>query len=122
MAVLGLLLAGCKKNNAEPELDDRLVGTQWETSDPAYRVLYGGTCYEVYEFVSTTEVECYVTRNGRYYDEKGTYTYRLNYPTLEIDRESFGLTTITYTFESSRLFVREGASSTAGYVNYSKVD
>ena len=52
-----LCVAGCQKPGNENTLDDRLVGTKWQTFDLAYQLFYGGNPYEVYEFVSTTEVE-----------------------------------------------------------------
>ena len=80
-------LVGCSKDDGEDEvkLDDRLVGTKWSCEDPAYQMVYGGSCYEVYEFTSTTKVERYTTRNSVVAKVGGEFDYTLNYPDITIN-------------------------------------
>ncbi len=59
-----LLLASCSKSQPEDQPDDRLVGTKWKTVDIVGQAFLGGNCFDVYEFISTSEVENYQTRDG----------------------------------------------------------
>lgn len=116
---------GCQKNEIKEEdqikLDDRLVGTKWQTSDFAYKLIYGGNPYEVYEFISTTEVENYTISSGNVVKSYGTYTYQLNYPHITIDVVSSGVATPThYTFKDSRTMVRDDLSESSPYAKYLK--
>ena len=117
--------AGCQKNEIKEEeqvkLDDRLVGTKWQTSDYAYKLIYGGNPYEVYEFISTTEVEDYTTSGGNVVKSYGTYTYQLDYPHITINVLSSGSINPThYTFKDSRTMVRDDVSESNPYAKYLK--
>ena len=114
--------AGCQKaGDDQPKLDDRLVGTKWQTSDFAYKLLFGGNPYEVYEFVSTTELECYTTSGGNVVKSYGTYTYTLDYPHIVINVVSSGETKPThYTFKDSRTMVRDDVDEYNPYAKYIK--
>ena len=120
VAIFGL--AGCQKmEDEQSKLDDRLVGTKWQTSDYAYKLLYGGNPYEVYEFVSTTELECYTTNGGNVVKSYGTWTYTLDYPHIVINVvSSSGTTPTNYTFKDSRTMVRDGGNENSPYVKYIK--
>lgn len=116
---------GCQKNEIKEEeqvkLDDRLVGTKWQTSDYAYKLIYGGNPFEVYEFISTTEVEDYTTNGGNVVKSYGTYTYQLDYPHITINVVSSSATTPThYTFKDSRTMVRDDVSESTPYAKYLK--
>lgn len=115
-------VAGCQKIEDEhPKLDDRLVGTKWQTSDYAYKILYGGNPYEVYEFISTTELECYTTNGDNVVKSYGTWTYMLDYPHIVINVvSSSGTTPTPYTFKDSRTMVRDGGNENSPYVTYLK--
>ena len=117
---LSALCTSCSKTVGD-KLDDRLVGTKWQCRDIVYEAFFGGTCYQVYEFISTTEVELYTTRNGVVDDSNGTLTYTLNYPKIVIDNiDGDGNKKPTsYTFEDSRTMVRDGAENGA-YTKYIK--
>lgn len=123
MAVI-FMIASCTKTGAdENKLDDRLVGTKWETSDFTYKLFYGGNPYEVYEFTSTTEVDDYVVDGSRVVKSYGTYTYTLDYPKLTINRiDSDGkVSPLNYTFKDSRTFVRDNADNEySPYAKYIK--
>ena len=113
---------GCSKDDGEDEvkLDDRLVGTKWSCEDPVHKMFYGGTCYQVYEFTSTTKVEKYTTRNGVVDDVDGEYDYTLNYPDITINEiDSDGNPDPTkYKFTDSRTMVlvrNDGTLSDGGY-------
>ncbi len=116
---LGSLSTSCSKSI---KLDDRLVGTKWQCEDYVHHLFYGGNCYQVYEFVSTTEVERYTTRNGNVDSSDGTFTYTLNYPHITINvKNSDGATEPTaYTFEDSRTMVRDGTNGSGYYAKYMK--
>ena len=122
-AIFGAM--GCQKiDNPEDEqtqLDDRLVGTKWQTSDYAYKLIYGGNPYEVYEFISTTEVESYTTSGGNVVKSYGTFSYTLEYPHITINVVSSGKTTPThYTFKDSRTMVRDDVGENSPYAKYLK--
>lgn len=103
------------------KLDDRLVGTKWQTSDFAYKIIYGGNPYDVYEFVSTTEVENYTTNQGNVVKSYGTYTYVLDYPHITINHKSSDeITPNHYTFKDSRTMVRDGVKESQPYATYIK--
>ena len=78
--IISIVSASCTKDI----LDDRLVGTKWQSEDFVYKLFYGGVCYEVYEFISATEGERYTTRNGVVASSDGTFTYVLNHPSITI--------------------------------------
>lgn len=123
LALLGCVavLGSCSKSHHSGEkLDDRLVGTKWQTEDIVRHILYGGICYEVYEFVSTSSVERYTIRNGSVYSTDGAFAYSLSWPHITIyDVDSNGESNPTdYTFTDSRTMVRDGASSSAYYAIY----
>ena len=114
--------AGCQKvGDDQPKLDDRLVGTKWQTSDFAYKLLFGGNPYEVFEFVSTTELECYTTNGGNVVQSHGTWTYSLDYPHIIINEVSSGeITENHFTFKDSRTMVRDGVDEYNPYAKYIK--
>lgn len=121
VAIIGA--AGCQKIEEEEQvqLDDRLVGTKWQTSDFAYKLIYGGNPYEVYEFISTTEVESYTTNAGSVMKSYGTFTYMLEYPHITINVVSSSGTNPThYTFKDSRTMVRDDVSESNPYAKYIK--
>ena len=101
----------------EPKLDDRLVGTIWQTNDEVSHLFYGGTCYLIYEFISTTQVESYTKRNGSVYKSYGTLNYELDYPHLIIhEKNSDGsIRDDHYTFKDSRTFTLDGTPGTLAY-------
>ena len=112
-------IVGCHKSDQQSKLDDRLVGTKWQTSDYAYKIIYGGNPYYVYEFISVTELECYTTSGGNVVKSRGTYTYTLNYPHITINIVSSDGTTPThYTFKDSRTMVRDDVDE---YTPYAKL-
>lgn len=118
-------IVGCQKMGGQEDevnkLDDRLVGTKWQTSDYAYKLIYGGNPYDVYEFVSTTEVENYTTNGGNVVKSYGTYTYKLDYPHITINyKSSDGITPTEFTFKDSRTMVRDGVKESQPYATYLK--
>ncbi|MBQ7421604.1 MAG: hypothetical protein IJV27_05660 [Prevotella sp.] len=118
MLLLCLLLGACGKNNPEEsQLDDRLVGTIWQTDDDVSHLFYGGTCYLIYEFISTTQLESYTKRNGSVYKSWGTLDYELDYPKLVIhEKQSDGtIRDDHYTFKDSRTFTLDGTPGTMAY-------
>lgn len=121
MTMVMLFALGCNKNE-EVGLDDRLVGTKWQTRDSIHEAFYGGVCYDVYEFISTTEVENYTTRNGNVDDMNGTFKYELNYPYITIyEVKSDGnISELDFVFRDSRTMVRDGENINeyASYVKY----
>lgn len=115
--LLPFIFLGCEKNE-ENELDSRLVGTKWQTYDHTYEIIYGGKPYEVYEFISTTEVEKYTTNNNIIVDFDGNYKYTLDYPNLSIIINDS--TKYDYVFISSREFIRKGTDGSGMYQKYIK--
>ena len=110
-----------KPSDDTPTLDERLVGTKWETSDYAYKIIYGGNPYEVYEFVSVTELECYTTSAGKVVKSYGTYSYKLDYPHITINVvTSSGTNPTHYTFKDSRTMVRDDVDEYQPYAKYIK--
>lgn len=105
----------CSKD--ENTLDQRLVGTKWQTRATAYEIVYGGTAYDVYEFTSETQVDNYTVKNGNVVDTDGTDTYNLNYPNLTIHH---GESDYNFTFKDSRTIVRVGANEYSPYMKYIK--
>ena len=99
-------------------LDNRLVGTKWQTEDIVYEMFFGKTAYDVYEFISTTEVENYTKKNGSIVQTNGTLKYILKYPTLLIVKND--TTTYDFGFKDSRTIVRVGANEYAAYMKYIK--
>ena len=77
---ISIVAISCTKD----KLDDRLVGTKWQTEDVIHKMFYGGVCYRVYEFISVTEGERYTTRNGVVSSSDGAFTYILNHPSMTI--------------------------------------
>jgi hypothetical protein len=118
IALLVLVFVGCskEKDNA-PKLDDRLVNTKWQTRAVAYEIIYGGTAYDVYEFISTTEVEQYTVKNNNVVQSLGTLQYTLKYPDLTIQNEKGNL---DFEFQDSRTFVRKGTNGSSPYQKYIK--
>ena len=117
-AAVILVAAGCQKAG-ESKLDDRLVGTKWQTSDYAHKIIHGGNPYEVYEFVSTAQVDCYTTSGGTVVKSSGTFDYTLTYPKIVIKRKtSDGISTLKYTFKDSRTMVRDGVDESTPYAKY----
>lgn len=114
----------CSKNGTDPEekLDDRLVGTKWQTYDLAYFLFHGGDPYEVYEFVSTTEVEDYVTNKGSVVQTHGTYTYKLDYPKITINKKKSDgiIEALHYTFKDTRTMVRDDVDESNNYAKFIK--
>lgn len=113
-----LLITACGNNKLEePKLDDRLVGTIWQTDDDISHLFYGGTCYLIYEFISTTQLESYTKRNGAVYKSWGTLNYELDYPKLVIhEKQSDGtIRDDHYTFKDSRTFTLDGTPGTLAY-------
>ena len=118
---MAIFATGCQKTDPQYKLDDRLVGTKWETSDYAYKIIYGGNPYEVYEFVSVTELECYTTNAGKVVKSYGTYTYTLDYPHITINVvTSSGTNPTHYTFKDSRKMVRDDVDEYSPYAKYIK--
>ncbi|MDP4239091.1 MAG: Ig-like domain-containing protein [Bacteroidota bacterium] len=99
-------------------LDNRLVGTKWQTEDIVYEMFFGKTAYDVYEFISTSEVENYTKKNGSIVQTNGTLKYILKYPTLSIVKND--TTTYDFEFKDSRTIVRVGANEYAAYMKYIK--
>ncbi|MBR2228215.1 MAG: hypothetical protein IJ893_10155 [Bacteroidales bacterium] len=121
LCVTAFIMTGCQKVDEQTQLDDRLVGTKWETSDYAYKVIYGGSPYEVYEFVSVAELECYTTNAGKVVKSHGTYTYTLDYPHITINVvTSSGTNPTHYTFKDSRTMVRDDVDEYSPYAKYIK--
>lgn len=114
------LLSSCTKE--EDKLDDRLVGTKWQTRDNVHEWFYGGICYQVYEFVSTIYVEKYTTRNGNVDDSDGSFNYELNYPNITIHEfDSDGKPNDQkFVFTDSRTMQREGTTGNDYYQRYLK--
>ena len=113
-----LLIVSCGPvEPEEPKLDDRLVGTIWQTNDDISHLFYGGTCYLIYEFISTTQLESYTKRNGSVYKSYGTLNYELDYPKLVIhEKQSDGtIRDDHYTFKDSRTFTLDGTPGTLAY-------
>lgn len=118
------LCVSCKKEEAE-KLDDRLVGTKWQCEDTVRRLIFGGTCYDVYEFISTTQVDHYTTRNGAVYSFHGTYLYELKYPNLIIHSfdSKMNLKIENFIIKNSREFIRildDGSESDTFYGKYAR--
>ncbi|MBR5958015.1 MAG: hypothetical protein IKZ99_06600 [Salinivirgaceae bacterium] len=125
LASFTFVFTSCSKDDGEDEakLDDRLVGTKWACEDPVHKMIYGGTCYQFYEFTSTTKVEKYTTKNGVVDDVDGELDYTLNYPDITINTiDSDGkIKPYNYRFTDSRTMVMvkvDGTLATSGY--YSK--
>ncbi len=112
------ILFSCSKDDDTPSLDNRLVGTKWQTRDTVYEVFFGGVAYDVYEFISTTEVEHYTTKNGSVVDSDGTFKYTLNYPSLSIVIDE--KTIYEFEFKDSRTIVRKGRDEFMPYMKYLK--
>lgn len=112
-----IALAGCE---TEPKADDRLVGTKWQTEDDLYEIFFGGVAYDVYEFVSVSQVEHYTTQNGNVVDMDGTFEYELNYPKIVIHATNSDGEAVDYnfTFTDSRTMVRDGVDSSNFYSTY----
>lgn len=108
LACIMMLLASCNKEGGN--LDNRLVGTKWQSEDYLYEMIFGGDCFNVLEFVSENEVEQYVTRNGNIDHFIATHKYTLNYPSLIIRYVSDdGVTKdCEFTFENSRELIKDG--------------
>ncbi|RZT96009.1 hypothetical protein EV201_0638 [Ancylomarina subtilis] len=117
---LASICFSCSKDDEDvtPKLDERLVNTKWETYDLAYSIIYGGTAYEVYEFISSTEVEQYTSKNGKIVDTDGTYSYTLEYPNLTITKEDNKKA--DFIFKDTRTFIRVGAEENDYYAKYIK--
>lgn len=113
-----LLVVACGEDKSgEFQLDDRLVGTIWQTDDDISHLFYGGNCYLIYEFISTTQLESYTKRNGSVYKSYGTLNYELDYPQLVIhEKQSDGtIRDDHYTFKDSRTFTLDGTPGTMAY-------
>lgn len=115
MLACALALAGCKDN--EDEKDDRLVGTKWATEDVAHEIFFGGNPLDVYEFTSTSQVDRYCMEDGVIIDSRGTYTYELEYPFINIYEDT---TVLDFEFTDSRTMVRVGRSEYLPYSKYLK--
>ena len=118
MLLSSLLFVSCGKDTPEePQLDNRLVGTIWQTDDEVSHLFYGGTCYLIYEFISTTQLESYTKRNGAVYKSWGALDYELDYPQLVIhEKQSDGtIRDDHYTFKDSRTFTLDGTPGTLAY-------
>lgn len=127
LASFTFVFTSCSKDDGEDEvkLDDRLVGTKWSCEDPVYKLLYGGVCYQFYEFTSTTKVEQYTTKNGAVVDSDGEFDYTLNYPDITINTiDSDGkVKPYNYKFTDSRTMVMvkvDGTLATGSYSTYYK--
>ena len=118
---MAIFATGCQKTNQQSKLDDRLVDTKWQTSDYAYKILYGGNPYYVYEFISVTELECYTTSSGNVVKSRGTYSYTLDYPHITVNVvTSDGTTPTHYTFKDSRTMVRDDVDENTPYAKLIK--
>lgn len=121
LCATAFIMTGCQKVDEQTKLDDRLVGTKWETSDYAHKIIYGGNPYEVYEFVSVNELECYTTSSSKVVKSHGTYTYTLDYPHITINVvTSNGTNPTHYTFKDSRTMVRDDVDENSPYAKYIK--
>lgn len=114
----------CSKEGTDPKdkLDDRLVGTKWQTSAYAHKIIWGGDPYDVYDFISTTEVEHYMTEKGSVKKSYGTYTYTLDYPKITINvKDDDGTVKAThYTFKDTRTMVRDDLEESKPYAKFIK--
>lgn len=122
LAIVTIFFMGCSKeeSNQEPQLDDRLVGTEWITEDTVYELFYGGVCYNVFEFTSTTTFENYTTQNGRVVDSDGEFSYTLEYPILTLHSMNSDGDDYIFEFKDSRTIVRSGANEYMSYMKYIK--
>ena len=124
LLVLLLIVAAaisCSKSEEKKEsLDDRLVGTKWQTRDIACEVIYGGTCYEVFEFINTYQVEDYTIRGGSVISTSGTYVYELDYPHITISQKNAdgGYVPVKYTFTDTRTMLKDGVSPSTYYAKW----
>lgn len=108
LLVLPFVLFSCSSDDDDngQKKDTRLVGTKWETRATAYEIIYGGTAYDVYDFISDSELENYTTKNGKVVQTKGTLNYSIenNIVTIVEDAE----TSRSFFFKDSRTLVRTG--------------
>jgi len=93
-----------------------LVGTCWYTQDINYEQEYGGVCDEVYDFISSTQVECYTTQDGVVVANYGVYTYKLNYPYIKITTNK-GIVR-HYTFVDTRTMILDDVDENDYYATY----
>lgn len=96
VAVLGLLLAGCKNNEPNGGVYKDLSGTTWEADVSEYLPVYET---QVFKFTtSTTGIYYYVYANGKR-SESNTLSYSYDYPTIVVRG-------LTYTFSNKWTFRR----------------
>lgn len=121
--MIAFVVVGCSKEE-EGDTSNVLVGTKWQTQDSLYEIFYGGDCFDVYEFTSTSEVENYTIRNGNIDDVDGVYQYTLVYPNItihKIDSEGKSMD-LDFVFKDSRTMIRAGenVNEYALYMKYLK--
>jgi hypothetical protein len=116
--LLLVTFAQCIHEDPEIEviLDDRLVGTKWETRATREDMIFGGTNYDVYEFISTSRVRRYIIKEGKIVHSDGVYIYALDYPRLFI--EDSERKEVVFNFKDSKTFIRYGAKAYESYVKY----
>lgn len=119
IALMALAVISCGKQNTEPELDARLVGTSYKTTDVTVMSIFGYAGH-VYEFdTTTTGIAYWVGKDGKQNGSDGEFTYTLNYPNLTITKTKNGKTsTDNLVFQDARTFSRIYADGTK--VNYYK--
>jgi len=122
LSVVLMALAGCNNKEDDPKeeekLDDRLVGTKWQTRDDVYEMIWGGVAYDTYEFTSATEAERYTVKGGSAVQSRGAYTYELDYPNLNlIDKDG---DILDFEFKDTRTIVRKGRNENIAYNKYIK--
>lgn len=114
--VISLVLFACLFVGCSIDNDDRLVGTCWYTQDINYEQENGGVCDEVYDFISSSEVECYTTQNGKVVANYGVYTYKLTYPYIRIVTNK-GIER-NYTFVDTRTMILDDVDENDYYATY----
>lgn len=97
-----------------------IVGSKWQCDDAVYNSTLGLHHYNVYEFISETEVKNYVLNDRKeIVEDKGVYTYTLLYPNLNITVEPGKV--IYYAIDDRKSFVDKSATDPrAPYMTYRK--
>lgn len=114
VALMALAIVSCGKQNTEPELDSRLVGTSYKTTSVSVMSIFGYAGH-VYEFNTTTSgIAYWVGKDGKQNGSDGEFTYTLTYPNLKIKKKnSKGETVVDdLLFQDQRTFYREYADGT----------
>jgi|GEM_PF-1907973 len=112
LLIFSVCFLSCSKDE-ESTFEQELVGTKWIALDWYYTDVYEGACYEIYEFISATNVKLYVTKNGEVVKDalgSQTCTYVLTYPYIAIYYPNTGKTD-NFLFTDSRTMIRDGYES-----------